>query len=69
MHGVQRHRDVPEDIDEVHAAPLPEVCPEGGGGAFSAPIVARQYQTEIPRRPIVRQFDIEIARSAWTSDV
>jgi transposase len=60
-HGVHRHRAVPGHIDEVHAAPLPKACPECGGRAFSAPVIARQYQTEIPRRPIVRQFDIEIA--------
>lgn len=60
-HGVDRPQSSPARIDDVNAAPLPAACPECGGRKFSEPIIAQQYQTEIPRRPIVRQFEIEIA--------
>ena len=54
------HRPVPRDPpDETHDAPLPPTCPDCGG-----PLVEdrqdQQYQVEIPRRPIVRRFDIHI---------
>jgi len=54
------HRPAPRrPPDETHDAPLPPQCPECGG-----PLVEdrqdHQYQFEIPRRPILRRFDIHI---------
>ena len=58
-HGRHGHRPVPppEQIDETHEAPLPGTCPDCGG-AVRETHVDQQYQTEIPRRPIIRQFNI-----------
>jgi transposase len=59
QHGQHGHREPPppEHIDETLDAPLPEQCPDCGG-----PVVEdhldQQFQTEIPRRAIVRQFTI-----------
>jgi transposase len=51
----------PEPIDEVHEAPLPDACPDCGG-AIDETHVDQQYQVEIPRRPLHRQFNIHIGR-------
>jgi transposase len=60
-YGPKAHRQPPrlEQIDEVHEAPLPRVCPDCGG-PLDETRVAQQYQVEIPRRPIHRQFNIHI---------
>jgi transposase len=50
-------------IDEVHQAPLPDCCPRCGGSVVASH-VDQQYQAEIPRRPIVRQFNIAVGRCA-----
>jgi transposase len=48
-------------IDEVYQAPLGgEPCACGGEILIEA--VVQQYQTDIPRRPITRQFDIHVGR-------
>jgi transposase len=62
-YGTEAHRTppVPEQIDEVHEAPLPDACPDCGG-AIDETHVDQQYQVEIPRRPIHRQFNIHIGR-------
>lgn len=59
-HGTHRHRDNPPRIDEHYDVPLPEVCPHCGGRHVGETGVHTQYQTEIPRRPIHRQFDIHV---------
>ena len=46
----------PEQINEVHEAPLPERCPDCGGPLDETDI-AQQFQVEIPRKPIHRQFN------------
>jgi transposase len=51
----------PEQIDEVHEAPLPEVCPDCGG-PLDETHVAQQFQVEIPRKPIHRQFNIYVGQ-------
>jgi transposase len=51
----------PEQIDEVHEAPLPDRCPDCGG-PLGETHVAQQFQVEIPRKPIHRQFDIHIGQ-------
>ena len=56
-----RPAPTPQQIDEVHQAPLPPGCP-ACGGALQLTRVADQYQTDIPRRPIHRHFRIQIGR-------
>ena len=58
-HGRHNHRPVPppERVDEVLEAPLPEQCPDCGIGLVETH-TDHQYQTEIPRQPHVRQFNI-----------
>src|SRR5215472_8021792 len=60
-YGPKAHRQPPrpEQIDEVHEAPLPQVCPDCGG-ALDETHVAQQFQVEIPRKPIHRQFNIHV---------
>ena len=57
-YGPKAFRPVPPVIDEVYAAPLPKRCPCGGVVLLEQ--VVPQYQTEIPRRPICRQFNVHI---------
>jgi transposase len=59
-HGLHAHRTapVPHEIDESHEAPLPDCCPKCGGRHIEETHTAKQYQTEIPRRPIHREFTI-----------
>ena len=61
-HG-HRPRPAPGEIDETHEAPLPAACP-GCGGAVRETGVAAQYQTEIPRKPLVRRFNVHLGRCA-----
>ena len=58
-YGTKAFRAVPAVIDEVHEAPLPDRCPRCGGRVTPSH-VDQQYQVEIPRRPIYRQFNIHI---------
>ncbi len=62
-YGRKGHRGPPpaEQIDEVHEAPLPDACPECGG-PLQESHVAFQYQVEIPRRPIHRQFNVHVGQ-------
>jgi transposase len=57
-YGEHRRRAVPTQVDQRYLAPLPERCRCGGpiGWEQSKP----QYQEEIVRRKIVRQFEVEI---------
>ena len=59
-YGPKAHREIPRGRpDEILDVPLPPRCPDCGG-----PILedhkAQQFQTEIPRQPIYRRFDIHI---------
>jgi transposase len=60
-YGTKAHRQPPppEQIDEVHEAPLPDACPDCGG-PLQETHVAFQYQVEIPRKPIHRKFTIHL---------
>ena len=60
-YGTKAHRPVPEQIDEVHEAPLPDACPECGG-PIDETRIDQQYQVEIPRTPVHRQFNIHVGR-------
>jgi transposase len=62
-YGTKAHRQPPspEQIDEVHEAPLPDACPQCGGRVDETHI-AQQFQVEIPRRPIHRQFNIHVGQ-------
>jgi transposase len=60
-HGRHGHRLTPatDQIREVLEAPLPATCPHCGDSVRHTD-VSRQFQTEIPRRPLVRQFNVHI---------
>lgn len=59
QHGQHAHRPPPPpaSIDEKLDAPLPEQCPDCGGDVVEDHL-DQQFQTEIPRKPIVREFTI-----------
>lgn len=59
-HGRHGHRlpPAPHEIDETYEAALPDRCPTCGGRHIEETHTAKQYQTEIPRRPIQREFTI-----------
>src|SRR6516164_3342341 len=62
-YGPKAHRQppVPEQIDEIHEVPLPLACPDCGA-TLDETHVAQQFQVEIPRKPIHRQFNIHVGR-------
>jgi transposase len=62
-YGAKAHRQPPspEQIDETHEAPLPHVCPDCGG-PLDETHIAQQFQVEIPRKPIHRQFNIHVGQ-------
>ena len=59
QHGepAQRAAPPPERVDETLDAALPEQCPDCGGTVVEDAL-DQQFQTESPRRPIVRAFTI-----------
>jgi transposase len=61
-HGRHHRRPVPESVDERYTAPLPARC-ECGGLAIQDQIKP-QYQEEIVRKKLVRQFDVQIGHCA-----
>jgi transposase len=61
-YGTKAFRTVPEKIDEVYDAPLPARCPYCGGTVFRSVGVREQYQVEIPRKPIHRQFHVAVGQ-------
>jgi transposase len=59
-YGTKAHRPIPTgQPDEIHDAPLPDRCPDCGGPTVEDQ-TAHQYQMEIPRKPIIRRFDVHI---------
>lgn len=62
-YGRKGHRQppTPEQIDEILEAPLPDGCPHCGGTVEETTVVP-QYQVEIPRKPIHRQFNVHVGR-------
>jgi transposase len=61
-YGKHHRRLVPESVDERYTAPLPARC-ECGGLAIQDQIKP-QYQEEIVRKTLVRQFDVEVGHCA-----
>jgi transposase len=57
-YGTQACRAIPTPIDEVLEAPLPDHC--DCGGRIVPDGIEHQYQTEIPRKPIHRQFNVHL---------
>jgi transposase len=62
-HGRHGHRPPPDPaaVEEVLEALLPHACPRCGGSVRETE-VATQYQTEIPRRPLIRRFHVHVGR-------
>jgi transposase len=60
QHGAHAHRPPPppEAIDETLEAPLPDSCPHCGGAIAADGAIDEQFQTDIPTRPVRRQFRI-----------
>ena len=61
-YGTQAHRSAPVHVDEVIPVPLPERCSCGGHTIHEH--TACQFQEEIPKKPILRRFDIAVGRCA-----
>jgi transposase len=61
-HGRHAHRSVPPRIDETYDVPLPEQCSHCRGRRLKKTHVVSQYQTEIPRQVIYRQFNVQVGR-------
>jgi transposase len=62
-YGTKAHRPPPgpEQITETYEAPLPHACPDCGG-PLDETHVDQQFQTEIPRTPVHRQFNVHVGR-------
>ena len=61
-HGQHHRRAIPVSVDEQYLAALPERCPCGGPAVRDE--IKPQYQADIVRKKIVRQFDVEIGHCA-----
>lgn len=59
-YGQHQRRAAPKQIDETYNVPLPDACPECEGKQLETTETVVQYQTEIPRTVIQRQFNIEV---------
>lgn len=63
-HGKHGHRPTPDQpVDEFLDAALPSACP-GCGGPIVEDQVEHQFQTDMPRKPIVRRFDVHCGHCA-----
>ena len=58
-HGKHHHRTAPKQIDETYDVPLPGCCPDCGCAQLTKTETRIQFQTEIPRTVIHRQFNID----------
>jgi transposase len=60
-YGTKAHRPppAPEQVTETLDAPLPAACPDCGSPVAETH-TDRQYQVEIPRTPIHRQFNVHV---------
>jgi transposase len=55
-YGQHKRRAIPDKIDETYDVPLPPKCPHCGGTHLADEVVHSQYQVEIPRTLIHREF-------------
>jgi transposase len=61
-HGTHAHRPPPPGpIAEPLVAPLPEACPHCSGPLIETG-TAQQFQTEVPRQPLIRRFTVHLGR-------
>ena len=61
-HGAHGHRPLPPgSVAEYHQAPLPGACPHCNGPLIETG-TAEQFQTEIPRHPLIRRFTVHLGR-------
>lgn len=61
-YGTKAHRPPPPGpLDETLEAPLPAACPDCGG-PLDETHIEQQFQVEIPRKPIHRQFNIHVGQ-------
>lgn len=60
-HGTHGHRPPPspEQVAECHDADLPDACPHCRGRLVETG-TADQFQTDIPRKPLIRKFRVHI---------
>jgi transposase len=58
-YGTKAHRKPPPRVDETYMAPLPKTC-SCCGGKIDLIGIEPQFQAEVPRKPIWRQFNVEI---------
>lgn len=58
----RRREEPPAEPDEVHRAALPECCPHCDSKRLKVTKQVTQTQVELPQRPIVRRFDVEVGR-------
>lgn len=59
QHGTHGHRPPPppDQVNETHEASLPDACP-ACGGVIEETAVVPQFQTDLPRKPVIRRFNI-----------
>lgn len=57
-YGPHHRRAIPDHVDETYDVPLPPACPECGSHDLVDEATLPQWQTDLPTKPIVRQFDI-----------
>jgi transposase len=64
QHGTHGHRPPPptDQIHECHEANLPDACPHCHEKSLVETGTAEQFQTEIPRTPIHRKFNVHLGR-------
>lgn len=59
-HGKHGHRPPPpEQVAECHESPLPDACPHCQGRLVETG-TADQFQTDVPRQPLIRKFRVHI---------
>jgi transposase len=60
-HGKHGHRPLPppDQVAECHEAHLPDTCPHCQGRLVETG-TAEQFQTEIPRQPLIRKFRVHV---------
>jgi transposase len=60
-HGPHGHRPAPppDQVAERHEATVPDDCPHCHGPLVETAVV-EQFQTDIPRRPVIRRFRIPV---------